>query len=109
MRYSFGKKYHSAFEEFNSLVKDQPAENINLIIKLLITWLNDLQKYKLDLNNYLFKEHEKTLEKFNSKFPNAKIEESVFNLDIISSYLNNNINTSVLTSNIIFELASLTD
>ena len=107
LRYSLGKKYHSAFEEYYSMIKDQTAENINLIIKMLITWLNDLQKYKLGVKHYFFNDYKETLEKFNSKFPNVEPKDSVFNLDRLSTYIKNNINTNLITANIIFEISSL--
>lgn len=107
LRYSLGKKYHSAFEEYYSMIKDQTAENINLIIKMLITWLNDLQKYKLGVEHYFFNDYKETLKKFNSKFPNVEPKDSVFNLDRLSTYIKNNINTNLITANVIFEISSL--
>jgi DNA polymerase-3 subunit delta' len=108
LRYSFGKKYHSAFEEFRLLLSDQSAENIQLIIRMIITWLNDLQKHKLDINHFFFKQYNETLQKFNSKFPYVDLKDTVFNLDKLSSYIKNNINVNLLTANIIFELSALT-
>jgi DNA polymerase III subunit delta' len=108
LRYSFGRKYHSAFEEFKSLLADQSAENIQLIIKMIITWLNDLQKYKLDVEHYFFEKYKETLEKFTSKFPDVDLKDVTFQIDRLSSYVRNNINVNVLTANIIFELSNLT-
>jgi DNA polymerase-3 subunit delta' len=108
LRYSFGKKYHSAFEEFKLLLSDQSAENIQLIIRMIITWLNDLQKHKLDIDHFFFKQYKETLQKFNSKFPDVDLKDTVFHIDRLSSYLKNNINLNLLTANIIFELSSLT-
>ena len=107
LRYSFGRKYHSALDELNSLLTDQSSEQIQLIIKMLLIWLNDLQKHKQNIRNYFFKEHQETLEKFNSKFPDVELEEVVFRLDRLSSYVKNNININLLTANIIFELSAL--
>jgi len=108
LRYSFGKKYHSAFEEFKSLLADQSTENIQLIIRMIITWLNDLQKHKLDIDHFFFKEYKETLQKFNSKFPDVDLEKTVLNIDRLSSYIKSNINVNLLTANIIFELSALT-
>jgi len=108
LRYSFGRKYHSALEEFKSLLSDQSAENIQLIIRMIITWLNDLQKHKLNIDHFFFKQYRETLEKFNSKFPDADLKDTVFQIDRLSSYINNNININLLTANIIFELSALT-
>lgn len=108
LRYSFGRKYHSAFDELNSLLADQSSENIRLIIRMLLTWLNDLQKHKHNISTYFFKQHEETLEKFNSKFPDIELGDLVFKLDRLSSYTSNNVNINLLTANIIFELSALT-
>jgi DNA polymerase-3 subunit delta' len=108
LRYSFGKKYHSAFEEFRSLLADQSAENIQLIIRMIITWLNDLQKHRLNVDHFFFEKHKETLEKFNSKFPDVDLKDTVFQIDRFSSYIKNNININLLTANIIFELSTLT-
>lgn len=108
LRFSFGKKYHSAFEEFKSLLADQSAENIQLIIKMIVTWLNDLQKYKVSAEPYFFEHHKETLEKFNSRFPDVELKDVAFQIDRLSSYIRNNINVNILTANIIFELSNLT-
>jgi len=108
LRYSFGRKYHSAFEEFNSLLSEQSAENLQIIVKMIITWLSDLQKYKNGIDHYLFSEHKDTLEKFNSKFPDVELKGIVFKLDQLSSSIKNNININLLTANVIFELSALT-
>jgi len=108
LRYSFGKKYHSAFEEFKSLLADQSPENIQLIIRMIITWLNDLQKHKLNIDHFFFKQHKETLKKFNFKFPDVELKNTVFQIDKLSSYTKNNINVNLLTANIIFELSALT-
>jgi DNA polymerase-3 subunit delta' len=107
LRYSFSHKFHSAFDEFSDLLKDQGAENIQLIVKMIITWLNDLQKYKLNIDHYFFKEYKETLEKFNTKFPDVELNEIVSRLDRLSSYIINNININLLAANIIFELSEL--
>ncbi|MGD8307586.1 MAG: DNA polymerase III subunit delta' C-terminal domain-containing protein [Ignavibacteria bacterium] len=107
LRYSFGHKFHSAFEEFSILLKDQAAANIQLIIKMIITWLNDLQKHKLKIDHYFFKEYQETLEKFNTKFPDVELNEVVLRLDRLSSYIKNNVNINLLAANVIFELSLL--
>ena len=108
LRYSFGKKFHSAFQEFSSLLAEQSNENIQLIVKMIITWLNDLQKHRFNINHFFFKNHKETLDKFNSKFPDVELKDLVYKLDRLSSYIKNNVNPNLLAANIIFELASLT-
>ncbi len=108
LRYSFGKKFHSAFNELSSLLAEQGSENIRLIIKMIITWLNDLQKYKKNVDHYFFKQHKETLEKFNSKFPKVELMDLVYRIDKLSSYVKNNVNINLLAANLIFELSALT-
>ena len=107
LRYSFGRKFHSAFEEFNSLLVDKTAENVQIVLKMIITWLIDLQKHKNGLEQYFFAEHRETLEKFNSRFPDVELKDIVFKLDQLSSALKNNINLNLLIANIVFELSAL--
>lgn len=107
LRYSFGKKFHSAFNELSSLLAEQGSENIRLIIKMIITWLNDLQKYKKNVDHYFFKQHKETLEKFNSKFPKVELMDLVYRIDKLSSYVKNNVNINLLAANLIFELSAL--
>ena len=108
LRYSFGKKFNSAFDEINKLIADKSADNIKLVIKMIITWLNDLQKHRFQLKQYFFKEHEETLEKFNAKFPDVDLQNITFILDQHSTLVKSNININLLTANLIFELSALT-
>jgi DNA polymerase-3 subunit delta' len=108
LRYSFGKRYHSALEEFKSVTDEQGSEAYKIIILMIISWLNDLQKYRIGLENYFFDDHTETLQKFDLKFSNVRINEIVFRLDKFASLFKNNINPSTLTLNIIMELSSLT-
>jgi len=108
LRYSFGRKFNSAFDEVNKVLADQSPENINLVIKMIITWLNDLQKQRFQLKKYFFKEHVETLEKFNTKFPDVDLQNITFTLDKLSTLIKSNININLLTANLIFELSALT-
>ncbi len=108
LRYSFGKKYDSALLEFSQFISDGDAETIRLLIQLIIIWLNDLQKYKLNTDDYYFKKHLETLEKFNQKFPDIEVTNCVYTLDRLSAMLQNHININLIVINTIFELANLT-
>ncbi len=108
LRYSFGRKYHSALSEFTNILSDNTAEALKLIIQMIIIWLNDVQKFKYGSGNYYFNKHVETLEKFNNKFPDIDIQNTIFKLDRLASSIQNNINQSLVVLNIIFELAALT-
>ena len=107
LRYSFGRKFNSAFDELNSVISDQSSINFPILIVMIITWLNDIQKYKLNIKKYFYKDHLETLEKFNSKFPDVDLSNITSRLDRLSNLPRNNINPSLLSANLIFELASV--
>lgn len=108
LRNSFGKRYNSAYLEFEDLVSESEQIKIRLMIKMILIWLDDFQKFRLKkYNNLFYTKHQETLEKFYSRFPDIEIDKVAYNLDKISSYLSNNINTNLAVSNIIFQLSSL--
>jgi len=107
LRYSFGRKFNSAFDELNSVLSDQNSVNYPIVVGMIITWLNDIQRYKLNIKKYFFKDHLETLEKFDSKFPDVNLNDITNRLDRLSSLPRNNINPSLLSANLIFELASV--
>jgi DNA polymerase-3 subunit delta' len=109
LRYSFGKKYHSAFLEFEEMLSESDVVRIRLIITMIIIWLNDYQKYRLvEGGRFFFSKQIETLEKFNSKFPDVDVAVVTNNLDRISSSFRNNINLNIAVSNIVFQLSNLT-
>ena len=107
LRYSFGRKYHSALEEFSPYLKDNNSDSIKLIIRLIIIWLNDFQKYRFNQNSYFFSGYVETLEKFYKRFPGINVNNTVSKLDKLASIFKNNINLNLIVLNIIFELAVL--
>lgn len=107
LRYSFGRKFNSAFEELNSVISDQSSVSYPILIGMIITWLNDIQKNKLNIKKYFYKDHLETLEKFNSKFPDVDLSDITTRLDKLSNLPRNNINPSLLSASLIFELSSL--
>lgn len=109
LRYSFAKKYNSALLEFDEIISESDNAKLKLIIRLLLTWFNDLQRYRLNPDSKLFfNKHIETIRKFNEKFPDSDIQETISNIDSISSYTKNNINLNVAVSNIIAQLSLVT-
>lgn len=108
LRYSFGRRYHSAMEEFNSFISEQGSDAYKILLLMIISWLNDLQKYRAGLADYFFDDYIETLQKFNLKFSDIRLNEIVTKLDRFASLINKNINLSTLTLNIITELSLLT-
>jgi len=109
LRYSFGKKYHSAFLEFEDMLSESDVTRLKLIITMIIIWLNDYQKYRLIEGGRLFYSNRiETIQKFYQKFPEIDVAEITNSIDRISSSFRNNINLNIAVSNIVFQLAKLT-
>jgi hypothetical protein len=96
-------------EEMSYFLKDNSSELIRILIQMIIIWLNDIQRHKIGDKNYFFRNYSETLDKFNSRFPNLEINDTVVKLDYLGSLIKNNINLNLIASNIIFELSALTD
>lgn len=109
LRYSFGKKISSALDEFSPFLNKGNSESIKLILYLIICWLNDLQKIRINKGDYYFNNYLETLQKFNKKFPSLSVYKTVANLDRLSSLIQNNINLNLIAINIVFELSVLVD
>ncbi len=108
LRYSFGRRYHSALEQFNSVISEQGTDSFKVLVLMIISWLNDLQKYRAGLENFFFSDYDETLQKFDLKFSDVKLNQIVYKLDKFASLIQNNINISILSLNIITELSLLT-
>lgn len=107
LRYSFGRKFDSAFKELNSVLSENNTEIYEIIVSMILTWINDVQKHRLGINKYYFKNHTETLEKFNLKFSDVELSDLTSRLDKLSNLPRNNINPSLLTASLIFELSAV--
>lgn len=107
LRYSFGKKFNSAYKELENLNKDSDTEYFEIIISLLIHWLNDFNKFRTNSGEIIFNDYRETFEKFYSRYPEINLLPLANRLDEISSRLKNNINLNLAISNIISEIASV--
>ncbi len=108
LRFSLAKRYNSAIEELNSIFTDQKAENLHLIVKMILTWLNDLYKYRSGVKIFFYKDYEDTLKKFNSRFPDVDLTNAVKNIDRLATIVKNNVNQNLLSINLIYELSAIT-
>ncbi len=115
LRYSFGRKYHSALNEFSSFITDGDSESVKILIEMIIMWMNDIQKYKYNLSDrgevehdFFFKDYIETLEKFNNRFPQIEINQIVTQLNALISAFKNNVNLNTVILSLIFNLAALT-
>lgn len=107
LRYSFGKRFHSAFEEIKEILSDSNKEELELQLKMILIWLNDLNKHKLDRDDLRFSSHRETFEKFNSKFLGADVTPLINKIDELSGMIYRNINLNLIASNLLSELSLL--
>ena len=107
LRYSIGKKYHSAYKELNQLLDDD-SENLILVINLIKNWLSDVLKERNDFDSYFFEDYKDTFTKFNQRYSDSSVEKVYHSLDLLEEYYGRNLNLNVLILNLIFELSTLT-
>ena len=108
LRYSLGKKFHSAYKEILELLNDGDSLMLKLFIQMIITWLNDLQRSKTENTEIFYSDYRETIVKFNKKFPNSNIHLAVNKLDYLSSLIPNNINPNLIAANLVFSISLLT-
>ena len=108
LRYSLGKKFHSAYSEVSDLLSESDTSSLKLFIQMIITWLNDLQRQRTSGEDFFYTDYKETLEKFNKKFPKSNIHDLVFKLDYLSSLVEKNINPNLLVMNMIYNISSIT-
>jgi DNA polymerase III subunit delta' len=107
LRYSIGKKYHSAYKELLEIMEEQTEEEYRLSLNLMKNWLNDVLRVRYSNDSFYFDDYKDTFTKFNERFSNCDIDNIITNLDLLEDYYNKNLNLNVLILNIIFELTTL--
>jgi DNA polymerase III subunit delta' len=107
LRYSFGRKINSAFKEINELLEENDPETFRLLVQFIITWLNDVLRYRTGIKDLSFRNYSDTIEKFSTKFPDADITGTTSRLEYLASLLRNNVNLSLITLNLVFTLQNL--
>lgn len=108
LRYSFGRKFHSALDQFSEIISGNDADSFQLLIQMIIIWLNDLLKYKLQTDDYYFADYIETIEKFTKRFPDVRLNNIVYKIERLSSAVKNNVNINLLVLNLVYELSALT-
>ena len=90
LRYSLARKFQTAFKEFTDVIDQNSVKSFQIIVDLIITWLNDSLK-----------------EKFNARFKSTDISALTTKLVEYRNSPNQNVNLNILVMNVIFELASI--
>lgn len=107
LRFALVKRYNSALIAINDFSGDNSAKALKLIIQMIIKWLNDVMKDKVNYEKFYFIDFKDTMIKFNEKFPDADIERLVEKLNELSASIEKNVSLNLIALNIIFEISSL--
>jgi DNA polymerase III subunit delta' len=108
LRNSLAKRINSAYQEMALLLDNDDPEIFRLVIQLIITWLNDVLKFRSGIKDIAFNKHSETIEKFNSKFPKADLLSAATKLEYLASLIKNNVNLNIISLNTIYVLSDLT-
>lgn len=108
LRFSLAEWYNSALTEIDGVIEELPKVKIKILINFILKWLNDVQKHRIDKEgNFYFHNNLETIEKFNEKFSSISLDETFNNLSVYEEYLDKNVSLNIITTNIIFEIASI--
>ena len=107
IRYSLGRRYNTAINLFHNGIAEYSKDIIPIILTLMISWFNDVQKHRTGIEQFHFTKHADTIEKFNLKFSDSEIDEIVFALHGLKNKLDFNINLNLIVLNTIFKIASI--
>lgn len=108
LRYSFGRRFYSAYKELYDCINSQSDDELKLIIRLIKIWLNDILKKRYSISKYYFDEFKDTIEKFNDKYGDSRVDVLFMKLSNLEEKCDMNLNLNVLILNLIFELRGLT-
>ncbi|MBU1098805.1 MAG: hypothetical protein KKA84_00255 [Bacteroidetes bacterium] len=107
LRFALAGRYNTAFKHMNEFLEDSPKESMNLLIGLIMRWLNDTVKNRNDLQDYYFENYSETLVKFNKKFNHADVLNVYEHLEEQQAAISKNVSLNVIAMNIIFDIASI--
>ncbi len=107
LRYSLARKYHTALKEFSNIVSAGSIMAYQIVIDLIITWLNDTIKNKYSTGKINFDNYLDTIEKFNKKFSYVEIDKLVSKLIELRNAPLKNVSLNLLVMNVIFEIAAI--
>lgn len=105
LRYSFAKKFNSALEEMEEINKDKKL--FKSIISLVILWLSYYNKYRFTNFEIPLTQFDETIKKFSIKYPDLKVTELIYTLENYYLNLDKNINSNIITSNLIANLSTI--
>ncbi len=107
LRFCLANRISQAVKEVNKFISEDQFYMLTHLIKLLTMWLNDVQRYRNKYDRLYFKNYTETIEKFDLRYPNARIAKAIDNLYSIYNNIYHNLNLNIAVMNVIFELISL--
>ena len=107
LRLAVTLKIHTAIKEITKFYSSKSTSSLKLLIRMLLTWLDDIQKVRNGIDELYFKRNIENIVKFNKNFPKVKIDEVIIGLDKLHKALENNANLNIASLNLIFELSNL--
>lgn len=110
LRMSMGQKFATALTELEAFLKGEDRKNVAYLIRFMLYWLNDFERYRRGEKILYYQEHRDTFEKFFQRFHDINLLTVMDRLEYIDSLLqNNNANLNIALTNVILELASITN
>lgn len=107
LRYSFGKRYFTAYSELENYIKNYSSEIFLIMLKFILLWLDDVVKNKHSVDNYYYEPYKETIIKFNQKFNNTDIFKLYNRINNLIRIVDKKVSLNLIALNTIFELSSL--
>ncbi len=108
LRNALGGKFHSAQKELSILSKNNSENSVEIFLKLVLFWLQDVERHRKKSGELFFEGFTETFEKFNSRFSDYNVNPAISAIEnLLHLYLNTNINLNVILFNLIFEINSV--
>jgi len=105
LRYSFGKKFHSALDEMEEVIADKVY--FKLIITLIILWFSYFNKFRHSNFEIPLIQFDQTIRKFSQKYSDLDLINIFQFLDELNYKLDRNINPNIIGSNLVVKLSSI--
>lgn len=105
LRYSFGKKFHSALIEIEEVTTDKAY--LKLINTLIILWLSYYNKFRYGDFEIPLIQFDETIRKFSQKYSDIELTGVIRFLEGLDYKIDRNINPNIIGVNIITKLSSL--
>ncbi len=107
IRFSLAKKFFLALKSVEDSIDLSNKEHVLFFISAIIKWLKDVNKDKFTGSIDFYHDYKDTINKFNLKFNNADLGQTILKLEQLTKLIDNNLNLNIILLGIIFELSAL--